>query len=249
MLDGWFKIGNHWSEEFQMFLTKPPEKKKAQRMITLDEVSGVNKLVITDKGYYTNVEHTLECFYVSPDMHSIQFVEDLITSALDTRGEYVDFIPYYDPRYIYKVVVINNPTFSGNISAMRGVPFTFDVSFAPFKYRVGGERAIEFNKPQKIYNPERYESYPSIKVYGQGNISIFINNRETKLKNIENTIIIDSNEDVMEVYKENNGELINLHDNFVGSQNFPYLDSGMNQISWNGNVSKIEIEPRWQTKI
>lgn len=53
MLDGWFKIGNHWSEEFQMFLTKPPEKKKAQRMITLDEVSGVNKLVITDKGYYT----------------------------------------------------------------------------------------------------------------------------------------------------------------------------------------------------
>lgn len=218
-------------------------------MITLDEVSGVNKLVITDKGYYTNVEHTLECFYVSPDMHSIQFVEDLITSALDTRGEYVDFIPYYDPRYIYKAVVINNPTFSGNISGMRGVPFTFDVSFAPFKYRVGGERAIEFNKPQQLYNPERYESYPLIKVYGQGNISIFINNRETKLKNIENTIIIDSNEDVMEVYKENNGELINLHDNFVGSQNFPYLDSGMNQISWNGKVLKIEIEPRWQTKI
>ncbi len=182
-------------------------------------------------------------------MHSIQFVEDLITSALDTRGEYVDFIPYYDPRYIYKVVVINNPTFSGNISAMRGVPFTFDVSFAPFKYRVGGERAIEFNKPQQLYNPERYESYPLIKIYGQGNISVFINNRETKLKNIENTIIIDSNEDIMEVYKENNGELINLHDNFVGSQNFPYLDSGMNQISWNGNVSKIEIEPRWQTKI
>ncbi|MDT2909146.1 phage tail protein [Lactococcus lactis] len=218
-------------------------------MITLDEVSGVNKLVITDKGYYTNVEHTLECFYVSPDMHSIQFVEDLITSALDTRGEYVDFIPYYDPRYIYKAVVINNPTFSGNISGMRGVPFTFDVSFAPFKYRVGGERAIEFNKPQQLYNPERYESYPLIKIYGQGNISIFINNRETKVINVENTIIIDSNEDVMEVYKENNGELINLHDNFVGSQNFPYLDSGMNQISWNGNVSKIEIEPRWQTKI
>lgn len=29
MLDGWFKIGNHWSEEFQMFLTKPPEKKES----------------------------------------------------------------------------------------------------------------------------------------------------------------------------------------------------------------------------
>lgn len=249
MLDGWFKIGDHWSEEFQMFLTKRPEKKKAQRMVTLDEVSGVNKLVLTDKGYYTNVEQTLECFYVSPDLRSVQFIEDLITSALDTRGKYVDFIPYYDPRYIYKVIVINNPTFSGDASGLRGIPFTFDVSLAPFKYRVGGERAIEIIKPQQLYNPERYESYPKIKIYGQGNISLFINNRETKLVDIEGTITVDSNEDVMEVYKENSGNLINLHDKFVGRQNFPYLDSGMNQISWSGKVSKIEIEPRWQTKI
>ncbi|EAC9653951.1 phage tail protein, partial [Listeria monocytogenes] len=24
---------------------------------------------------------------------------------------------------------------------------------------------------------------------------------------------------------------------------------GFNDISWNGNVTKIELEPRWQTKI
>lgn len=249
MLDGWFKIGNHWSEEFQMFLIKPPEKKKSQRMIALDEVSGVNKLVITDKGYYTNVEHTLDCFYVSSVLENVQYLEDLITSALDTRGTYVDFIPYYDPKYCYKVVVINNPIFSRDVSGGRGVPFSFDVSMAPFKYRVGGERAITLSKATQLFNPERYESFPRIKLFGKGDVSLFINNRETQVVGIEGTIIIDSDEDVLEVYQEKEGHLVNLHHQFVGNQNFPSLDVGMNYISWQGNVSKIEIEPRWQTKI
>uniref|UniRef100_UPI00359C72AC phage tail protein n=1 Tax=Lactococcus garvieae TaxID=1363 RepID=UPI00359C72AC len=249
MLEGWFKIGNHWSEEFQMFLSKRPEKKKAQRMLTLDEVSGVNKLILSDKGYYTNAEQTLECFYVSPSLENVQYTEDLITSALDTRGEYVDFIPYYDPKYVYKVVIINEPIFSGEISGLRGVPFSFDVSMAPFKYRIGGERAIELLHPQQLFNPERYGSDPKIKIYGKGSLSLFINNRETKFKDVEDVIIIDSSQEVMEVYKEVNGKLINLHHKFVGNQEFPYLDVGSNQISWSRNVTKIEIEPRWQTKI
>ncbi|WKY24658.1 phage tail protein [Lactococcus sp. bn62] len=249
MLDGWFKIGDHWSEEFQMFLSKRPEKKKAQRMFTLDEVSGVNKFVLSDKGYYTNEEQTLDCFYVSPSLGEVQWIEDLITSALDTRGKYVDFIPYYDPKYIYKVVVINSPTFSGEASSLRGVPFSFDVSMAPFKYRIGGERPIELLHPQQIFNPERYGSEPRIKIFGKGSFSLFINNRETKFKDVEDEIIIDSNQDVMEVYKEINGSAINLHNKFIGNQEFPYLDVGGNQISWSGNITKIEIEPRWQTKI
>ncbi|EAC9858689.1 phage tail protein, partial [Listeria monocytogenes] len=79
MMDGWFKLGEHWSEEFQMYLTGRPEKRKAQRIFTLDEVPGVNKLVSSDKGYYTNAEQTLECFYISPTLDSIQYVEDSIT--------------------------------------------------------------------------------------------------------------------------------------------------------------------------
>lgn len=249
MLDGWFKIGDHWSEEFQMFLVKRPEKKKAQRMMTLDEVSGVNKLILSDKGYYTNAEQQLDCFYVSPDLESVQYIEDQITSALDTRGEYVDLMAYYDPKYVYKVVVINSPTFSGDAGGMRGVSFTFDVSVAPFKFRVGGENVIVLNGSQQLYNPERYQSYPKINIFGNGNISLYINGRETKLVDVENNIIIDSDQDVMEVYKESESGLINLHKKFIGNQNFPYLDPNMNQISWIGNVSKVEINPRWQTKI
>lgn len=248
MMDGWFKLGNHWSEEFQMYLTGRPEKKKAQRIFTLDEVSGVNKLVPNDKGYYTNVEQTLNCFYISPTIDSVQHIEDLITEALDTEGQYVDFIPYYDPAYVYSMVVINEPSFQGDASGLRGVPFSFDASFAPFKKRVGGSKVIPLTSFTRLFNPERYFSDPRIKIYGNGDISIFINGRETKFLSVEGVIEIDSDPDVMEVYKEDSGALINLHKKFV-RQNFPRLDRGWNEISWKGNVTKIEIEPRWQTKI
>lgn len=248
MMDGWFKLGEHWSEEFQMYLTGRPEKRKAQRIFTLDEVPGVNKLVSSDKGYYTNAEQTLECFYISPTLDSIQYVEDSITDALDTRGQYVDFIPYYDPAYVYSVIVINEPTFKGDASYMRGVSFSFDLSIAPFKKRIGGTKIITLTKNMRLYNPEKYPSDPKLKIYGNGNVNIFINNRKTTFLNVENVIEIDSDPDVMEVFKEESGVLINQHQKFV-RQNFPILDPGFNDISWNGNVTKIELEPRWQTKI
>ncbi|EAC9697734.1 phage tail protein, partial [Listeria monocytogenes] len=91
-------------------------------------------------------------------------------------------------------------------------------------------------------------SDPKLKIYGNGNINIFINNRKTTFLNVENVIEIDSDPDVMEVFKEESGVLINQHQKFV-RQNFPILDPGFNDISWNGNVTKIELEPRWQTKI
>lgn len=248
MIDGWFKIGNHWSEEFQMYLSGRPEKKKAQRIFSLDEISGVNKLVPSDKGYYTNAEQTLNCFYISPTLDSLQYIEDLITEALDTRGQYVDFIPYYDPAYVYSVVVINEPVFQGDASGLRGVNFSFDASFAPFKKRVGGFKTITLTQATRLFNPEKYFSEPKIKIYGSGDISLYINGRETKIINVENVVEIDSDPDVMEVYKEESGILINQHQKFI-RQSFPLLDGGWNDISWKGNVSKIEIDPRWQTKI
>ena len=55
MIDGWFKLGNHWSKEFNAFICERPEKKKAKRVFNLEEVSGLNKLAVNDGGYYTNV--------------------------------------------------------------------------------------------------------------------------------------------------------------------------------------------------
>ncbi|WP_416692209.1 hypothetical protein [Enterococcus faecalis] len=35
MLDGWFKLGNHWSKEFNAFITERPKKKKQKECLLL----------------------------------------------------------------------------------------------------------------------------------------------------------------------------------------------------------------------
>ncbi|EGP5220506.1 phage tail protein [Enterococcus faecium] len=249
MIDGWFKLGNHWSKEFNAFICERPEKKKAKRVFNLEEVSGLNKLAVNDGGYYTNVEQTLNCFYLSPTLEHIQYYEDLITEALDTKGEYVDFVPYWDPIYIYQAIVINEPNFEGTFHTLRGVPFSFDLSIAPFKKNILGMNPVILDKQGSIYNPERYPSYPKIKIYGSGNVTISINGRETKFSDVTSDITIDSDPDVMETYREVDGVLVNEHRKLLSNQIYPYLDSGENRITWNSNVRKIVIEPRWQTKI
>ncbi|WP_438844747.1 MULTISPECIES: phage tail protein [unclassified Enterococcus] len=249
MRDGWFKLGNRWSEEFNAFICERPPKKKAKRMFTLEEVSGLNKLAVNDAGYYTNIEQTLNCFYLSPTLEHVQHYEDVITEALDTRGEYVDFVPYWDPSYVYQVIVINEPNFEGTFHTLRGVPFSFDLSIAPFKKNILGMNPIVLESQDSVYNPERYPAYPKIKIYGSGNLTVSINGRETKFSDVTSDIIIDSDPDVMETYREVDGILVNEHKKLLSNQIYPYFDAGENRITWSNNVKKIVVEPRWQTKV
>ncbi|ENZ6655287.1 phage tail protein, partial [Enterococcus hirae] len=145
--------------------------------------------------------------------------------------------------------VINEPNFEGTFHTLRGVPFSFDLSIAPFKKNILGMNPVILDKQGSIYNPERYPSYPKIKIYGSGNVTISINGRETKFSDVTSDITIDSDPDVMETYREVDGVLVNEHRKLLSNQIYPYLDSGENRITWNSNVRKIVIEPRWQTKI
>lgn len=250
MIEGAFKLGNHESREFPAFIRERPPKVKARRVFNLEEISGVNKLVPFDKGYYTNAQMTLNCFYLATTEREVQWLEDIITEALDTRGQYVDFIPFYDEGYAYKVVVINEPKFEGRRGTQLAIPFSFDLSVAPFKEKLLGREPIEITKNGfEIINHERYPSYPYLKILGSGNITLKINDRITSLKDVVDFIEIDSDPDVMEVFKETSGQLINENKKMGSSQPFPYLDANQNVISWSGNVSKIILEPRWQTKI
>ncbi|EGO9491176.1 phage tail protein, partial [Enterococcus faecalis] len=71
----------------------------------------------------------------------------------------------------------------------------------------------------------------------------------TKFSNVTSDIIIDSDPDVMETYREVDGILVNEHKKLLSNQTYPYLDAGENHITWSSNVKKISLEPRWQTKI
>ena len=80
-------------------------------------------------------------------------------------------------------------------------------------------------------------SEPYIKVYGTGDITISINDRPLKFKNVENYIEVDT--ELMNCFKDN------INQNNRMYSDFPILNAGENTFTWVGNVIKIELEPRW----
>ena len=70
------------------------------------------------------------------------------------------------------------------------------------------------------------------------NVTLNINNKELTLKDVNEYIEIDT--ELKETFKDN----VSKNDKKVGE--YPNFMIGENTISWTGNVTKIEIEPKWR---
>ena len=112
----------------------------------------------------------------------------------------------------------------------------------PFLYRIDGdEKQTITAKNTVLYNPEMYDSLPYIKIYGNGDIYLHIGGGQYNFLNVTGFVECDS--DSMNVYKQ----MVNKNNDYQANS-FPILSPGNNTISWYGNVSKIEITPRWRTR-
>lgn len=95
-----------------------------------------------------------------------------------------------------------------------------------------------------LVNQEKRASKPLIYVEGTGDIDFQKNGTDwLKLTSIDEFIHVDS--EAMSVYR-NVGEPQFNKMNSTLTPMFPILESGENKITWSGNVTKIEIDPRWE---
>ena len=102
-----------------------------------------------------------------------------------------------------------------------------------------GKREIRILEPGKIYNPEDWESRPYIKIVGNGDITLFINNDSFPIRGVDGYIEVDS--EMQMAYKGT--ELQNDKTAFSVP---PVLLPGANNISFTGEVKEIIIIPRWR---
>lgn len=62
-----------------------------------------------------------------------------------------------------------------------------------------GDETITITKAATIINPEGFTATPYMKIYGSGNVTLYINNRAHGFKNIDGYIEVDSEN--MNAYK------------------------------------------------
>lgn len=115
----------------------------------------------------------------------------------------------------------------------------FTVSFVldPYSYLINNSwlDVTEINIINNIYD----RSLPVLKVSGTGIINISINDTQIVLKEVNGTIIIDSEN--MLCYTS---DKMNFNKNMTGY--FPILVEGENTFSFTGTISKVEILPNWR---
>ena len=214
------------SRELGLFMERCPEKISPKRRDETFTVPGRHGNLTTTDGAFDSYIRSAE--FIVKDEKRI----DEICAHFKGSGW---LIFSNEPDRKYKARVANQIEFSHVIRHFKRFVVEFEVQ--PFGYDVF-EQTITKTAPFSLFNIGTFESEPIITLFGNGNITLYVNNKSIYLKEITDKIIIDS-------------EMKNAYHNSVSlnykmSGDFPILSVGENNISWIGDVIKLETQPNWR---
>ncbi len=146
-----------------------------------------------------------------------------------------------EPDKYYKAQIIDTIDYNKLIN-FKTAKVKFHVQ--PYKYLNSESSLIlEINDETSlnVENKGLEKSKPIITLYGSGTIQLLINNLSVCSVNIEEDEYITIDSEKEEAYF---GSVLK---NRQMKGDFPILNSGINNVSWTGNLTKIEIQPksRW----
>lgn len=167
--------------------------------------------------------------------------ESDISNWLNVAG-YKDLTLSWDPDFIYRSAFIE--TFE-IVSLMRQFgKAKFNFLTYPVKFYKQGRSTQTLQNGATVNGIGNVNAKPIIMLVGSGDCTLTINGRKTKLKAVQNKITLDMQAN--QVYSGN----LPAWDKVVRSPQFqmPYLDSGRNLISWDGNFT-VSMIPNWGVKL
>lgn len=213
--------------------TLPPISKPKQR-VEIEEIDGRDGDIVTTLGYGAYDKQFEIGLYGNYDV-------DEIISYFNSSGT-VTFSNEEDKYYNYQI--LEQIDFD---KLIRYRTATVKMHMQPFKYSAEDNQKV-FSVDSTttsiiIRNSGNIYSRPVLTITGSGSIDLYLNGNQLFVINMGSytSITIDTNN--MNAY---NGSTL-LNRNVTGSYDNFKLNVGKNIISWNGSISKIEIDnySRW----
>ena len=224
------------SKDFNIKIKSINNLSSPQRSIEKVSVLGRNGELIIDNGNFENFILTIEC-YLNCSSEDKNVISKEIKRWLQSDFSYKKLILSDDLEFYYEAYCDTKLDFEYISSNFES--FLISFSCKPYKKEINDD-VITITESIVINNPY-LASNPLIKVMGVGDVLVNINNQKLILKGLEDEIQVDC--EIMNAYKKINGDIVLLNNKMYSD--FPVLESGENQISFEGNISKIEITPRW----
>ncbi|MDM0980793.1 distal tail protein Dit [Clostridium perfringens] len=202
----------------------------ANKNINVINRVGADGDLYEDLGGRKDIIIPVECNFVADNPKTIfRRVKHWLNNIEDNKLIFTD-----DPGWFYKVVNVEISPME--VKLKRKGEFTINFTCRGWHYSLEGEEFLEIENNTMLYN-EYDLAKPLIYVEGNGEITITINNNKFKVM-VKDYLYIDSELEI--AYREKT-DCLNIDDG-----DYPTLTYGENNISFTGNVSKIEIKPRWR---
>lgn len=239
--ESYFEYNGRKSTDFGLRILNELEFTAPARDIELVKVVGLDGDLAIDNGRYRGFDKRIPVKLKVPDDKTISQVVDEITEwLLDDVGWYPLKLSMY-PGYDYMAMHYERLSITDSLRHFGRAVIVFRMK--PNKY-VQNQTTSPVNSGQNLENPTYRIAKPLIHITGNGNIDVKNNGVNwIHLIGLDNEIFIDSQ--IMSAYSsdgrlQNNKMLSNLR------PLFPVLNPGDNIITWTGDVTSIEILPRWE---
>lgn len=231
------------SEEIKTIIQTRPLLEAPARKVESRTVYGADGDIPFDEGAYANTALELILFIDGDDLiGDRQKFYDLI----DTRGQYKELIPYFDPGKIYRVR-LESASFENQYYFGEKQSASAKFTVKPYKYLVESD-PITLTTGGIATNPTNYISQPLITITGSGPVTLLINGVQFHIKNLVNSITLDSQRYLAYQKEAVTNALLNMNHQIL-TKEYPILQPGQNDISVTGSVTKIVIEPRWRSLV
>ena len=206
-------------------------------IVDMENIPSANETVEITNGYtiktgeYELIELPIT-FRIRKANSIINNIDNIIywLTAINENKLVVSFM--HEKNYIVKNVKVEN--ISRTYSRYNTIEAIFTLE--PFKYE-NNEGILVLNNNSKIYYTGTVPGECNIKIYGNGNIQLTINSDTVQINNVNEYVELDS-KFLLCLNKDKTSKSRDM----IG--HFPLLIRGFNTVSWEGNVSKVEILPR-----
>lgn len=201
-------------------------------------VPGKNGDVIVYKGSYKNVNRTYNIAIGDINLNYTDMANS-VSEWLNSVNEYARLEDSYEPEY-YRLAIYEESMSLSNLF-QHGGRATINFNCKPQRFLKSGDHKIIISTNTSLKNPTKFDSLPIITVRGSGSAELQIGAYHVSITDIGESIVIDS--EIQDCYSGT----INKNPYIKLVNGYPKLSQGVNEISFSGDITEVEVIPKWWT--
>lgn len=231
---GYFVYGGKCSKDYGLYISGGGTFNAPERDVELVEVPGRNGSLVLDNGRFKNITVNYPAFI----RHKFKDLSGAAREWLLQTSGYVRLEDSYNPEY-YRLARFGGPLDFDTRVLNRSGECTLAFDCKPQRYLLEGEITIDASGSIQMFNPTPFPALPLIRVYGMSG-TLMVGDVIVRILDIPEYIDIDC--ELMNAYKG----MLNCNSK-INAQRFPVLPVGQTGIAYEGNISHVQIKPRWWT--